>query len=213
MDKTTAQMILGLDKDASFEDAKKTYRNLAKQYHPDLMGNGMTHEKDAGSKMKEINLAFRYLAPFLLPNKTKPEPKKNQKGRPGKKQNRHVSLLSKAYLWIIQFMLVKKNRSADQKKSVKKQRSPAQPTQKTDCFEDVFKAVCPDGFSGKHTPISPKKRTASQKKNPVNGYQIYLSLKQRIRMGRSVSHTDMRIERIEKIKPVSPVRPVGNKHS
>jgi hypothetical protein len=65
MDKTTALEILKLDKGASFEDAKKAYRTLAKEYHPDVAWKNGRPGEDKGLKMKEINLAFRYLVPLL----------------------------------------------------------------------------------------------------------------------------------------------------
>jgi len=52
MDKITALKILNLDTKASFEDAKKAYRILAKKYHPDVVVKNSSIEKDAESKMK-----------------------------------------------------------------------------------------------------------------------------------------------------------------
>ena len=48
--------ILGVDKDASRDDIKKSYKRLAKKYHPDI-------NKEAGSddKFKEINEAAAIL--------------------------------------------------------------------------------------------------------------------------------------------------------
>lgn len=50
--------ILGLDKEASEEDIKKSYRKLAHQYHPDK-NNG---NKESESKFKEINEAYSILS-------------------------------------------------------------------------------------------------------------------------------------------------------
>lgn len=49
-----AQDILGLSKDATPEDAKKKYRELARQYHPDV-----NKEPDAEEKFKKINQAYQ----------------------------------------------------------------------------------------------------------------------------------------------------------
>lgn len=46
--------VLGVDQKASQEEIKKSYRKLAKQYHPDMNPNN----KDAEKKFKEISHAF-----------------------------------------------------------------------------------------------------------------------------------------------------------
>ena len=58
MNRSVALKILNLNKKASFEDAKKAYRKLAKKYHPDVVEKNSSMEKDAESKMKDINLAL-----------------------------------------------------------------------------------------------------------------------------------------------------------
>jgi len=49
--------ILGVDKNATKEEIKSAYKNLAKQYHPDL-----NKSSDATEKFKEINEAAAVLA-------------------------------------------------------------------------------------------------------------------------------------------------------
>ena len=50
--------ILGVNKNASDDEIKKAYRNLAKKYHPDLNpGNA-----EAAEKLKEVNQAFAVLS-------------------------------------------------------------------------------------------------------------------------------------------------------
>ncbi len=50
--------ILGVNKNASDDEIKKAYRNLAKKYHPDLNpGNA-----EAAEKLKEVNQAFSVLS-------------------------------------------------------------------------------------------------------------------------------------------------------
>ena len=48
---------MGLDKDASTDDIKHTYRRLAMQYHPDHNVN----DPDCEEKLKEINEAYHVL--------------------------------------------------------------------------------------------------------------------------------------------------------
>ena len=49
--------ILGINKDASDDEIKKSYRKLAKKYHPDV-----NKEKDAEAKFKEVNEAYSVLS-------------------------------------------------------------------------------------------------------------------------------------------------------
>ncbi|MDO5853207.1 MAG: DnaJ domain-containing protein, partial [Thermoplasmata archaeon] len=51
--------VLGVAKDASQDDIKKAYRQLAKKYHPDVS----TEEKEvAEAKFKEISEAYEILS-------------------------------------------------------------------------------------------------------------------------------------------------------
>jgi curved DNA-binding protein len=49
--------ILGVPRDASMEDIKKSFRKLARKYHPDV-----SKEKDAEERMKEVNEAYAVLS-------------------------------------------------------------------------------------------------------------------------------------------------------
>ena len=49
--------ILEVDKSASKDDIKKSYRRLAKKYHPDLHPD----DKNAQDKFKELNEAYEVL--------------------------------------------------------------------------------------------------------------------------------------------------------
>ena len=53
--------VLGLTRDASDEEVKKTYRRLAREYHPDVVvnkGMGEDFRKFADEKMRAINAAY-----------------------------------------------------------------------------------------------------------------------------------------------------------
>lgn len=50
--------VLGVSKNATVEDIKKSYRSLAKKYHPDLNPG----DKSAESKFKEVNEAYEVLS-------------------------------------------------------------------------------------------------------------------------------------------------------
>ena len=49
--------VLGVDRDASFDEIKKAYRKLARQYHPDVNPDPEVHEK-----FKEITTAYEILS-------------------------------------------------------------------------------------------------------------------------------------------------------
>ena len=49
--------ILGVPDDASEEEIGKAYKELARQYHPDL-----NHDPEAGAKFKEITEAYDVLS-------------------------------------------------------------------------------------------------------------------------------------------------------
>lgn len=56
--------ILGLSKDATFNEIKKKYRELVKKYHPDiLMGKGADEDiiQEGTKKLQEINEAYKIL--------------------------------------------------------------------------------------------------------------------------------------------------------
>lgn len=52
--------ILGLTKNASADDIKKAYRNLAREHHPDMVSEN--DKKDAEKRFKEINEAYQVLS-------------------------------------------------------------------------------------------------------------------------------------------------------
>lgn len=49
--------VLGVSPDASDEEIKRAYRNLAKKYHPDLNPG----DQEAARKMQEVNAAYEQI--------------------------------------------------------------------------------------------------------------------------------------------------------
>ncbi len=58
MEKKDYYEILGVKRDASQDDLKKAFRQLARKYHPDLNKGS----KEAEEKFKEINEAYQVLS-------------------------------------------------------------------------------------------------------------------------------------------------------
>ncbi len=57
----TSYSVLGLSADASEAEIKRTYRKLAKEYHPDVVANkgmGADFQKFAAEKMRAVNAAY-----------------------------------------------------------------------------------------------------------------------------------------------------------
>ena len=48
---------LGVDRDSSFDEIKKVYRKLAREYHPDV-----NPDPNASEKFKEITTAYEILS-------------------------------------------------------------------------------------------------------------------------------------------------------
>jgi len=63
---------LNLHHGASADDIKAAYRNLAKQYHPDV------YKLDGGEKFKKINAAYRYLKKHPHPTAETSSPRKQR---------------------------------------------------------------------------------------------------------------------------------------
>jgi DnaJ-class molecular chaperone len=229
MDKKNALKILNLGTKASFEDAKKSYRDLAKKYHPDVVVKNSSLEKDAESKMKDINLAYRYLAPKLRSNKSAGEKKsskyKQSHQQPHKQSKDHrntgkkespekdVGSMESIGKKIIESFTkaffkkpttIKPLRKKNRKEQVVRKR-----TGKV-FFEDVFKQV--------HKGSIPKTRTKKKKntgyankKGPSDYYQRYMILKRKMTSVQSRTNQDLTIQRVEKIDPVRPVNPISKK--
>lgn len=211
MDRKTALDILNLDDAATLAEAKKAYRALAKQYHPDVMGKTASTEKDAEARMKEINLAFRYLAPLLKLN----EPVKKASTRipdakpPEEKPEtikRWETIFSQCKELLIQFFFQKEPPHGIQK-------NPSPPKQglkrNKDDFRNVLKNIKAGPLEdGKILSGRPKKKNPI-KKHPFTDYQRYMELKQKMKSGRAGRNPDMSVNRITKIDPVSRVNAVG----
>ncbi|MFH2093176.1 MAG: DnaJ domain-containing protein [Pseudomonadota bacterium] len=227
MDKQTACKILNLDSTASFADAKKAYRHLAKQYHPDIAQSKTGISDDR--QMKEINLAFFYLAPILRAKKATIESSEwNQqtnnptpKTEPAKRQDQK----SKSDLWQIFFpnlfekiaafiqSVVKIQEETEKSHIVKTSRQSSGSSRKVSSGKKSFDQVF-SSLNG-NLPPRPTKDTRetrnlqfSQKKRSYQGYQAYLELKKKMSATKKRQSQNFCITPVEKIEPVRPVNPV-----
>ncbi|MBF0379300.1 MAG: J domain-containing protein [Desulfamplus sp.] len=68
MNVVTSFKILGLvvRSDIGIAELKRAYRAMAKKCHPDLFNNNPVLKKQAESRMKDINLAFRIACDFVI---------------------------------------------------------------------------------------------------------------------------------------------------
>jgi curved DNA-binding protein CbpA len=65
MNTKTSLDILGIPRDASLEEAKRSYKRLVRKWHPDQYGNDPEKQRRAHDKLTEINVAYRDIVAFL----------------------------------------------------------------------------------------------------------------------------------------------------
>jgi len=203
MDKKTACKILNLELNVSFQEAKQAYRALAKKNHPDLAAKKTGLKTRSDEKMKEINLAFRYLAPRLRVIKTIKRTPEEEKIKTSEKR------IKKHFISGIINRLFRALKAKKATKGVGKKNKKQQPLRKRNGkpvqFDDIFKRTCQSDSLGKKQTFRYKKKKYSRKSSDYNEYQRYMILKQRLKSRPSSLNQDTRIGRVEKISPVKPV--------
>ena len=222
MDKKKAFKILNLHDSACFDEAKKAYRQLAKKFHPDM---DRTHTgspiRKRDSKMKEINLAFCYLAPFLRAkkeSKSPPESLKNLRTHAKQNKKRENNTFQKKDKPVLQNIFetfskifVNNNHS----KTLKKKNPVKKSNNRLSVFEDILKNVhqSPESYNTNPKKVTNSykiKKSDKYKKNTYNAYQEYMILKKKMNNKQSRSNPAMSVGKVEKIEPVRPVNPVGS---
>lgn len=77
---------LCIQRDTTLEEAKQSYRQLVKRWHPDQFGSDPEKQRVAHEKLKEINVAYREIVALLKnttpPVHTVPEPDKTANRHP-----------------------------------------------------------------------------------------------------------------------------------
>lgn len=216
MNRKVAFKILNLNGTASLEDAKKAYRDLAKKFHPDVVKKNQPSERNAEAKMKEINLAFYYLAPQLISKETikKPPLKNFEKKIVEETSATHdkknpFSFLSNISRLVLRFFN-KENNSKSHRSTAEKEKRHKQSKEETIIFADIFKSVHKDMASGRKMPNRNKRRPYSKKTDSYMRYQKYMAMKRKIQAGQNRKNQDISIGRVQKIDPIKPVNPDRN---
>jgi len=62
--------ILELDNNVTLDDAKQSYKDLVNIWHPDRFANNPRLKKKSEDKLKEINIAYETIIPFLSSKKS-----------------------------------------------------------------------------------------------------------------------------------------------
>jgi len=214
MDKKKACSILNIDAQASFEEAKKAYRNLAKKYHPDVIENNSCLNVGSDVRMKDINLAFRFLSPILRLKKPVKERKKKKQNeahtqKKSVKVERNIKetfflRLNKVFTKVLHGKKSNQkplNGNEGQRKTKKYAPSQKRAGQKKNIsFEEVF---------GSLHNVSSTRKEKIRKVNFYREYQKYISIQRRVKSSSLSRNNKMNIGRVEKIEPVKPVNPVG----
>ena len=60
--------ILELESASTIQEAKRAYKDLVRVWHPDRFANNPRLKKKAGQKLREINLAYKYVRDYLESN-------------------------------------------------------------------------------------------------------------------------------------------------
>ena len=212
MDTKTALEILNLDAPATLEAAKKAYRDLAKKYHPDVVKKNGLPEWKAEAKMKDINVAFRFLAPLLKSKAQESIKEQEDCSQSVKKstirQENEIwnSFLSRVSGFFTNFFSIKTEPSF--KKG--KEQTSKKTTDKNVHFDDIFRQFQTGDSqqAGKRMKRSRKKKY-SQANNSFNSYRTYMALRQKMKSGQLRRHQDINIGKVTRVEPVKPVNPVG----
>jgi len=213
MDKKTAHKVLGLNSGATREDAKTKYRKLAKTYHPDLSSS----DSDANTndlRMKEINIAYRFLIPFLkVENDTAVSSKKmttrNDKKNIKKATSRpQKSFLSKMIREVKHAFKASVRPYKKRKANRERLKTPMSRTVRETPdihFDEVLSKFHVRKEGGKATIRKP--RRTNNNNDSHKSYRRYMELKRKMKVNKTNQHTS--VGRVERIKPIDPVKPVN----
>ena len=196
--------ILKLPSDAYLEDAKASFRTLAKKYHPDKLNinQGQPLEQE---KMKEINLAFHILKKTLKPKET-PKPKQS---RPLKTTSRKQPFLFKDLGTLFKKVYTKFNRPTSKKlKQAKPYKDANNNTEqknyvrKSPAFDSVLNKTIKNSSKKDSRNTRPKTTIKIKSESP---YSQYIQLKQKMVPKKKSGIGDYTIE---KVSPISKIKKI-----
>ncbi len=213
MDKKTAYKVLGLSSGASREDAKNNYRKLAKIYHPDLSSSDSDINKN-DQRMKEINVAYRFLIPFL---KVETNSKSSRKKSSIHNDKEHIkqttarpqkSFLSKM---IREVKYAFKAAARPDRKRKPNRETPKAPVSRTVKYNsnvhfDEILSKLHVQKEGLKTSIRKPRRTINSN-DSSKAYRRYMELKRKMKATKTTQQTS--VGRVERISPIDPVKPVN----
>ena len=208
MDTRQALDILHLSDDAFLEDAKASFRNLAKQYHPDKLNNS-NRKINAHERMKEINLAFQILKGELKPKeKIILKQKKTRKTTKIKKTSTFhglEALFKRIHKEFFKKTKVKKRKPSE---TFKKTKTTQTFVKKKKIFDSVLNKTIKSSLNINFEKSGQRfsSRTGSKQKiNLKNNFLKYMELKQKIRSKRRYNNFEG-FGPIEKISPISSIK-------
>ncbi len=225
MNQKTAFKILGIGPGASLNQAKKAFRNLAKQYHPDryppdLYPSDAMRAVRAEARMKQINQAFHFLAPLLnsadalsgkASKKTSPTLKKKKaRIKTGPLFQDIIRMLKKG----LKFKLSRKGGkpTPSVKQSIKSKVQTKSRAGNRDRFAAILHTLHPGAPADKKNwDNGPGGRVQSRDSriNPYGNFIKYMDLKKKID---ARTRREQNFSRIEKIGVVTRVNPIGGKN-
>ncbi len=237
MNKETALHVLGLSAKASLEQAKNAYRQLAKKHHPDVIEKKSNPAPQVESRMKDINLAFRFLVPYLKSESTIEKIDKNKPFREKKpaepaesagfthsKQNTHNTIFSVLTSFFARAVsgLGQKQRPGNKSRShpQKKQSAPGHKTDKMK-FDDVLNTFSANRVKrnsltgvktksingGKSKHIKAKSNLHPDRQAP-SPYSRYRQYMALKKKYQPISRYRSKGMKIERVTKIDPIRPV-----
>ncbi|MBF0413903.1 MAG: DnaJ domain-containing protein [Desulfamplus sp.] len=213
--------------DIGIAEVKRAYRTIAKKCHPDRFNNNPVLKKQAESRMKDINLAFRIACDFVNSLKkdenAKDEKEEHQKGAGDFDANfgKAESPVSHFFSWLKNIMASNVLRSSSLDAPIQTQnqvRSDAKPIstkessinrkQKSVNFEDVLKRSSELKEKNKYSKIAEQSNfsenifVASRKSSFSSNKSLFRYFKCKKKFINSY------IEPIEKISPISNINKI-----